>query len=100
MSRPTAISLVGAVAIGAGLLGTSPAFAAPADGAVIAASQVIAASTGELTQTVAWYGHVGGWRGAGLRGVAWRGAYGYPSYPYAYAGPRARNRSWARHYGF
>jgi hypothetical protein len=100
MSRANTISLVGAVAIGAGLLGTSSAFATPANGAVIAAS------SGEVTQTVVWYGHVGGWSGLGLRPVAWRGAYGYPNYGYGYGyagrpGWRAaRNRSWARHYGF
>jgi hypothetical protein len=94
MSRPTTISLVGAVAIGVGLLGTSSAFAAPANGAVIAAS------TGEVAQTVVWYGHVEGWRGAGLRAVAWRGAYGYPNYRYAYGSRVTRNRGWARRYGF
>ena len=66
MSRQT-ISLIGAATIGVALVGTSSAFAAPANGAVIGE----AASTGEVTQKVIWRG---GWRGVGWRGVGWRGA--------------------------
>jgi hypothetical protein len=68
MARHTTIFLVGA-ALGAGLLGTSSACAAPANGAAIGES----ASAGSLSQKVVWRGGWGGWRGAGWRGVGWRG---------------------------
>jgi hypothetical protein len=71
MSRQTTIALVGAVAIGVGLLSMSSAFAAPANGAVIGE----AASNGGVTQKVLWRG---GWRGGlGWRGVGWRGGLGW-----------------------
>jgi hypothetical protein len=66
MSRQIAISLVGATAIGIGLLGMSSAFAAPANGTVIGD----AASDGAVAQKVFWHR---GWRGVGWRGVGWRG---------------------------
>jgi hypothetical protein len=79
MSRQTTISLVGAAAIGVALLGTSSAFAAPANGAAIGAA---ATSGGDLTEKVVWRGRgVGwrgvGWRGAGFRGAGWRGGWGW-----------------------
>jgi hypothetical protein len=72
MSRQIAISLVGATAIGIGLVGMSSAFAAPANGTVIGE----AALNGGVTQKVIWRGGWrggAGWRGVGWRGVGWRG---------------------------
>jgi hypothetical protein len=59
MSRQTIISLVGAAALGARLLGMSAAFATPADGAVIAE-----AASASVTQKAVWRGRAWGSQGA------------------------------------
>jgi hypothetical protein len=80
MSRQTTISLVGAAALGARLLGISSAFAIPADGAVIGE-----AASATVTQKAVWRGHAWGWHGvSSCRGWdcraewnAYRPVYGY-----------------------
>jgi len=85
VSRQTTFLLVRAAAVGAGVLGMSPAFAVPADGAVISE-----AASASVTQKVVWRDQALGWRGAGWR-AGWDGyrpvygygrVYGYGPYGY------------------
>jgi hypothetical protein len=79
MSRQTTTALVGAAAIGVGLLSMSSALAAPANGAVIGD----AASAAGVSERVLWRGGVG-WRGVGWRGVGWRGVGWRPGWRYGW----------------
>jgi hypothetical protein len=82
MSCQTTIPLVGAAALAVGLLGMSPAFAAPADGTVIGEFP----SAGGATQKVVWRARAGGWRGTGWREApGWRTGWDEYERIYGYA---------------